>query len=173
MEASRSIDVNRLRRAGYLRAGWAGGWQRTDEGEKVAWIIRTLGLSRGSPATAGRVATHQRSGPVCGKAQPSYPAVEQRHDARAPAPSRGSRATACGVAPRPHCGPGRGGASPAFVRPCEGRDAHRLAAWGIQEFSVRRTRYRFSSVQFRQWRAHCAIPVRAVYSPSAATNSCR
>ena len=38
VEASRSIDVNRLRRAGYLRAGWAGGWQWTHEGEKVASI---------------------------------------------------------------------------------------------------------------------------------------
>ena len=36
VEASRSIDVNRLRRAGCLRAGWVGGWQWTREGEKVA-----------------------------------------------------------------------------------------------------------------------------------------
>ena len=38
VEASRSIDVNRLRRAGCLRAGWVGGWQWTREGEKVASI---------------------------------------------------------------------------------------------------------------------------------------
>ena len=38
MEASRSIDVNRLHRAGYLRAGWVGSWQWTCDGEKVASI---------------------------------------------------------------------------------------------------------------------------------------
>jgi hypothetical protein len=38
VEASRSIDVNRLRRAGYLRAGWVGGWQWTRDGKKVASI---------------------------------------------------------------------------------------------------------------------------------------
>jgi len=38
VEASRSIDVNSLRRAGYLRAGFVGGWQWTREGEKVASI---------------------------------------------------------------------------------------------------------------------------------------
>jgi len=38
VEASRSIDVNRLHREGCLRAGWAGGWQWTRDGEKVASI---------------------------------------------------------------------------------------------------------------------------------------
>jgi len=38
VEASRSINVNKLHRAGCLHAGWVGGWQWTHEGEKVAWI---------------------------------------------------------------------------------------------------------------------------------------
>jgi hypothetical protein len=38
VEASRSIDVNRLHREGCLRAGWAGGWQWTRDGERVAFI---------------------------------------------------------------------------------------------------------------------------------------
>jgi hypothetical protein len=38
VESCRSIDVNRLRRAGCLSPGWAGGWQWTSDGEKVAWI---------------------------------------------------------------------------------------------------------------------------------------
>jgi hypothetical protein len=38
VEACRSIDVNRLYKTGCLRAGWAGGWQWTHNGEKVAWI---------------------------------------------------------------------------------------------------------------------------------------
>ena len=38
VEACRSIDVNRLHKMGCLRDGWAGGWQWTHEGEKVASI---------------------------------------------------------------------------------------------------------------------------------------
>ena len=38
VEASRSLDVNRLHREGCLRAGWAGGWQWTHDGERVASI---------------------------------------------------------------------------------------------------------------------------------------
>ena len=38
VEACRSIDVNRLHKTGCLRAGWAGGWQWTRDGEKVASI---------------------------------------------------------------------------------------------------------------------------------------
>ena len=38
VEGCRSIDVNRLQRHGYLRAGRVGGWQWTDNGEQVAWI---------------------------------------------------------------------------------------------------------------------------------------
>ena len=42
VETGRSIDVNRLYREGCLRAGWAGGWQWTRDGEKVASInLRT------------------------------------------------------------------------------------------------------------------------------------
>jgi hypothetical protein len=42
VEACWSIDVNRLYRAGCLRAGWMGGWQWTRDGEKVASInLRT------------------------------------------------------------------------------------------------------------------------------------
>lgn len=37
-EACLSIDVNRLHRTGCLRSGWAGGWQWTRDGEKVASI---------------------------------------------------------------------------------------------------------------------------------------
>ena len=38
VEACRSLDVNRLHREGCLRAGWAGGWQWTRDGEQVASI---------------------------------------------------------------------------------------------------------------------------------------
>ena len=38
VEACRAIDVNRLHKSGCLRAGWAGGWQWTRDGEKVASI---------------------------------------------------------------------------------------------------------------------------------------
>jgi hypothetical protein len=38
VEASRSIDVNRLQRGGCLRPGWMGSWQWTRDGEKVASI---------------------------------------------------------------------------------------------------------------------------------------
>ncbi len=38
VEACRSIDVNRLHKTGCLRAGWAGGWQWTRDGEKVVSI---------------------------------------------------------------------------------------------------------------------------------------
>src|SRR5262245_23319943 len=38
VERNRSLDVNRLHRAGYLRSGVAGGWQWTRDGERVAWI---------------------------------------------------------------------------------------------------------------------------------------
>lgn len=37
-EGFRNIDVNRLRKAGLLRAGYSGGWQWTVDGEKVASI---------------------------------------------------------------------------------------------------------------------------------------
>lgn len=38
VEDCRSINVNRLHKAGCLRPGWRGGWQWTQEGERVAWI---------------------------------------------------------------------------------------------------------------------------------------
>jgi hypothetical protein len=38
VEACRSIDINRLHKAGCLGAGWSGGWQWTRDGERVAWI---------------------------------------------------------------------------------------------------------------------------------------
>jgi len=38
VEHHRSIDVNRLQKTGCLRAGWSGGWQWTQGGERVAWI---------------------------------------------------------------------------------------------------------------------------------------
>jgi hypothetical protein len=38
VEACRSIDVNRLHKTGCLRSGYAGGWQWTRDGEKVASI---------------------------------------------------------------------------------------------------------------------------------------
>src|SRR5262249_16529951 len=42
VEASRSIDVSRLQKAGCLRPGWSGGWQWTRDGETVASInLRT------------------------------------------------------------------------------------------------------------------------------------
>ena len=43
VEACRSIDVNRLHRAGCLVPGWAGGWQWTRDGEKVASINMRAG----------------------------------------------------------------------------------------------------------------------------------
>ena len=38
VEGCRSIDINRLHKAGCLSHGWAGGWQWTRDGEKVASI---------------------------------------------------------------------------------------------------------------------------------------
>jgi len=38
VEYSRSIDVNRLHKAGCLTSGWTRGWQWTQDGEKVASI---------------------------------------------------------------------------------------------------------------------------------------
>jgi hypothetical protein len=38
VESCRSIDVNRLHKAGCLRIGWAGAWQWTRDGEKIASI---------------------------------------------------------------------------------------------------------------------------------------
>ena len=38
VEACRSIDVNRLHKAGCLRPGWSGGWQWTHDGAQVALI---------------------------------------------------------------------------------------------------------------------------------------
>ena len=38
VEHSRSIDVNRLHKAGCLTPGWTGGWQWTQDGEQVASI---------------------------------------------------------------------------------------------------------------------------------------
>ena len=38
MEASRSLDINRLHKTGCLSPGWSGGWQWTRDGEKVASI---------------------------------------------------------------------------------------------------------------------------------------
>lgn len=38
VEACRAIDVNHLRKTGCLQAGWAGRWQWTRDGERVAWI---------------------------------------------------------------------------------------------------------------------------------------
>jgi hypothetical protein len=46
VEASRSLDVNRLHREGCLRAGWAGGWQWTHDGERVAWISLRIDADR-------------------------------------------------------------------------------------------------------------------------------
>jgi hypothetical protein len=38
VEACRSLDVDRLQRAGCLRPGWSGSWLWTRNGEQVAWI---------------------------------------------------------------------------------------------------------------------------------------
>src|SRR5919199_6204570 len=38
VEGSRSLDVLKLHRAGCLEPGWAGIWQWTRDGERVAWI---------------------------------------------------------------------------------------------------------------------------------------
>jgi predicted RecB family endonuclease len=38
VESCRSIDVNRLHKAGCLRPGWSGAWQWTRDGEQVAII---------------------------------------------------------------------------------------------------------------------------------------
>lgn len=38
VESYRSIDVNRLHKAGCLAPGWLGGWEWKKEGERVAWI---------------------------------------------------------------------------------------------------------------------------------------
>ena len=38
MEACRSIDVNRLHKAGCLWPAWSGGWQWTNNSERVGWV---------------------------------------------------------------------------------------------------------------------------------------
>ena len=38
VEACRSLDVNRMRREGCLRPGWAAVWEWKEDGERVAWI---------------------------------------------------------------------------------------------------------------------------------------
>jgi hypothetical protein len=38
VEGSRSLDINRLNRAGCLRPGYWGGWEWKQDGERVAWI---------------------------------------------------------------------------------------------------------------------------------------
>jgi hypothetical protein len=45
VESCRSLDVNRLHKAGCLSLGWSGGWQWTRDGEKVAWISLRAGAS--------------------------------------------------------------------------------------------------------------------------------
>src|SRR5437868_8947858 len=46
VKSRRSLDVNRLHREGCLRAGWAGGWQWTHDGERVAWISLRIDADR-------------------------------------------------------------------------------------------------------------------------------
>jgi hypothetical protein len=38
VESTRSLDINRLNRAGCLRPGYWGGWEWTRDGERTAWI---------------------------------------------------------------------------------------------------------------------------------------
>jgi hypothetical protein len=38
VESNRSLDINRLNRAGCLQAGCSGGWEWKGDGERVAWI---------------------------------------------------------------------------------------------------------------------------------------
>ena len=38
VESNRSLDINRLNRAGCLRPGYCGGWEWKRDGERVAWI---------------------------------------------------------------------------------------------------------------------------------------
>ena len=38
VEDCRSLDINKLQRTGCLEPGWAGAWQWTRDGERVAWI---------------------------------------------------------------------------------------------------------------------------------------
>ena len=38
VEACRSIDVNRLHKAGCLWPAWSGGWQWTNNSERVGWV---------------------------------------------------------------------------------------------------------------------------------------
>jgi hypothetical protein len=46
VEASRSIDINSFHRKGCLAPGWAGGWQWTRDGEKIAAINLCAGTDR-------------------------------------------------------------------------------------------------------------------------------
>ena len=46
VESCRSIDVNRLRKAGCLAPGWRGGWKWTRDGEKVASIHQRADAGR-------------------------------------------------------------------------------------------------------------------------------
>ena len=52
VEACRLIDASRLHKTGCLRAGWAGGWQWTRDGEKVASINLRTEEERLHPPTA-------------------------------------------------------------------------------------------------------------------------
>jgi hypothetical protein len=56
VDACRSIDVNRLHKAGCLRAGWFGGWEWSGDGKKVASInLRASATTCGaSPSSAAR-----------------------------------------------------------------------------------------------------------------------
>ena len=38
VECNRSIDINQLNGAGFLRPGYCGGWEWKHDGERVAWI---------------------------------------------------------------------------------------------------------------------------------------
>jgi hypothetical protein len=38
VEDNRSLDINRLNRAGCLQSGYRGGWEWKRDGERVAWV---------------------------------------------------------------------------------------------------------------------------------------
>jgi hypothetical protein len=46
VEGARSLDINRLNRAGCLRPGYPGGWQWTRDGKRIAAIVVRAAQSR-------------------------------------------------------------------------------------------------------------------------------
>jgi hypothetical protein len=80
VDAYRSIDVNRLHKAGCLRADWFGGWEWSREGEKVASI--NLRAETDQLHLSYRVSIGSRSRPLVWRDAAVFclPGYHQRYD---------------------------------------------------------------------------------------------